>query len=163
MWFWWFCLGNHDFPIAQYMYSVNVLYVFQKNGHGWVNIVTFVPVQGPYGLTVYRLTVFCETKRNGSLHPKYRGHELFVWHRKVVCHGLWRKIVQNIFLWKVICLFRILCEMGSLHLNWRCQSGETLQPSVSFHIPAHWANNVLLPKDQLTRVTLKTSENVVST
>ena len=30
-------------------------------------------------------------------------------------------------------------------------------------IPGHWANNVLLPKDQLTRVTLRTSENVVST
>ena len=37
------------------------------------------------------------------------------------------------------------------------------RPTMPMAIPAHWANNVLLPKDQLTRVTLKTSENVVST
>ena len=53
----------------------------------------------------------------------------------------WRKIVHNIFLWKVIWTFRILqkCETGSfiLHLNWRCQSDEPLQPSVSVEGQLH--------------------------
>ena len=34
--------------------SVSVLCVFQKNGHGWVNIVTFVPMQGPYKQLAYK-------------------------------------------------------------------------------------------------------------
>ena len=30
------------------LYSVSVLYVFQKNGHRWVNTVTFVSMQVSY-------------------------------------------------------------------------------------------------------------------
>ena len=41
--------GKYEFSIAQHSVNmVNVLYVFQKNGHGLVNIVTLVSVQGPY-------------------------------------------------------------------------------------------------------------------
>ena len=45
--------------------SDSVLYVFQKNGHGWVNIVTFVPMQGPY-------TCVTTIKFKSILNPTFR-------------------------------------------------------------------------------------------
>ena len=58
----------------------------------------------------------------------------------------------------LVCTVSLLFQWWKIKKRVRCSYCNLIPKG----IPAHWANDVLLPKDQLTRVT-KTSENVVST